>query len=165
MQKLLIRYEAQINSLNEELKQKSEKMKILVDKEKSPDKKEPEQEKEEKIEDKDIVNLDNDEKDNEILNQLKELNSLKEQIEILKTENKKLISELQNKNNSPPPQNSPIKNEKETEKIIFLLKEKNTEYENEINNLKNKLNEVKKDLDNNTNHNQELINEIKEINV
>ena len=90
MQKLLNRYESQINSLSEELRQKNEKMKILIYKIKSPNKNDINVN-----DDSDLVNIDINNIYNE--KQLDELNEVKKERDMLKIENEKLNSVLNKK--------------------------------------------------------------------
>ena len=158
MQILLSRYESQINSLTEELNQKNEKMKILIYKSKSPNKND-------KIDDSELVNIDlnniNNEKDENMIKQLDELNEVKKECERLKLENEKLNLELTKKNEM---NESPIKKSDEEEKIINKLKEKIAEYENEINELKNKLKKENENIDDKDKELKEKMNELQEIN-
>ena len=146
MQKLLIRYESQINSLNEEIKQKDEKMKEIIYKTRTPKKSDININ-----EDSDMVNIDlNNENikqnEKEILNQIEQINELKQECEKLKTENEKLNSELNKKNLII--ENSPIKDTNFEEKEKMLNKDLD-EYKNKLEQLleKNKENEnIIKDL-------------------
>ena len=126
MQKLLNRYETQINSLNDELKQKNDKIRILLLKVKSPNTNNINEE-------SDMVNLDVN-NENELLSE----SSPKKYIKIEENEN---------------------------EKIIPLLKEKINEYENEIKDLKNKLENEKPDnINNNIDQNKQSEEKIEELN-
>ena len=88
MQKLLTQYESQINALNEELKQKNEKIRVLIYKIKSPDKKDDEKNINPINEDADMVNLDlNKENDNK---NGKELKNLEDKLNEIKKESDKL---------------------------------------------------------------------------
>ena len=131
MQDLLIRYESQINSLNDGLKQKDDKIKGLIIKLKSPNK----DDKNEILNEDDIVNIKlnndninnniNDEVENgnnELNNQLKQLNEIMKENEKLKNENEKLNEELNKINN-----NKENDNKDKNEKLINELKKKNIE--------------------------------------
>ena len=179
MQNLLIRYESQINSLNNELKQKDGKMKgIITNKFNSPNK----GDKNENLNEDDIVNIklihDNNNNNNineiengnnELNKQLEQLNEILKENEKLKSENEKLNNEL-NKNLNQENNNKDIsiKDPKieENEKIINDLKQKNSEYENEIKNLKDKIKEEKPEIEiklPEDNQIEEYKNKIKEL--
>ena len=139
LQNILNQYKYQINYLNDEINQKDIKIQALISKIKSKSSDNKEQHPNEEL---DNVNIDID-----LINQSKrmnelyiELSQLKSECERLKFENEKLIDEKElniNINNN---------NEDQREKLIQTLREKNLEYENEINKLRKKLeknNEIK----------------------
>ena len=162
LQNILNQYRIQINSLTEEIKQKDEKMKILIYK-------------------LNIKNGNNKE-DNEINTYFEELNITKKECEKLKNENEKLYKEKEeilknNKNIDSEIKNKELnKNKKELENKIKELINQNEENENKLRNieLKNKkandeislLNQQILDLNNQLNdlNNKNLENNINDVN-
>ena len=141
MQKLLTQYESQINSLTEELKQKNEKIRLLIYKVKPPNMKDDEININQINEDIDMVNLDKENENKngkELINQEEQLNEIKKEYDKLKAENDKLKSELNNQNLIPG---------KNNDKIIKDLKDIIKNNEIETRDLKNKLEQLLSKID------------------